>query len=285
MENYTTFVYSDEKIKILPLYIEAAMTEFIDKNSCFETVAEHYAFICCEQGEVWVESDGKCIKLTQESGLLTIKGKKYRYLTENSGCKLKIITYDGSGVPQIIAYFSLTDAETFAVDLPHFELDFDHISFNVRMKYGFRAALIFQQIIYDIFNSGMGKKAGKNMEILNKYIMENYCSSLDIQTLADVYGTSVSYLCREFKAKYNMSPIAYVNNLRVEKARKMLVTSRKKVADIAVACGFINTEYFCYVFKKYEHCTPLQYRNNRSQLSDVRTEERRVRQGTAGVAD
>ena len=93
MENYPTFVHSDDKILILPLYIEAAMAELIDKNACFETVAEHYAFICCEQGAVMVECEGKCVKLTRESGLLTIKGKKYRYLTENSSCKLKIISY------------------------------------------------------------------------------------------------------------------------------------------------------------------------------------------------
>ena len=269
MENYSTFVYSDERIKILPLYIDATMEEFIDRNRQFETVAEHYAFICCEQGRVDIEYHGKNVQLAKERGFLTIKGEKYRYITGNSTCKLKIITYDGSGVPPIMGYFSLGDMETFAVDMPRFELDFEHISFNVRMKYGFRAALIFQQVIYDIFNAGMGKTAGKNMEILNRYIMENYCSSLDIQTLAEVYGTSVSYLCREFKAKYNMTPIAYVNGLRVEKARKMLITSRKKVAQIAQECGFINTEYFCFVFKKYEHCTPLQYRKNRSQLTEL----------------
>lgn len=268
MENTSAFINRDEKIKILPLYITETLDETLPANRQLEVTSTRYAFICCTQGKLHMEDEEKCVNLSSEMGILCCKNKKYRFCADLGGCRLKIIVFDGSGVEQIMTYFGLRHMMVFGLDLQRFEFDYRHISFNVKMQYGYRAALDFQQIIYEIFSSRVISGPSKNMEILNRYIMENYCSDIDVNKLAEVYGTSVSYLCRAFKEEFHVSPIAYVNTLRVKKAKNLLQSTQKKVAQIARECGFINAEYFCYVFKKHENCTPLQYRKNYSIFMD-----------------
>lgn len=60
-----------------------------------------------------------------------------------------------------------------------------------------------------------------------------------------------------------MAPMTFVNEVRMHYARLFLTTTEMKVQEIAGHCGFEKMEYFCYVFKKVEGCTPSQYRLNR----------------------
>lgn len=147
--------------------------------------------------------------------------------------------------------------------MSYFDVGFRRISQDVHMKNFFSASISFQYLIYELVRSRTLRDNKKNIENLKSYIEQNYCQDLDNGMLAEIYGTSVSYLCREFRSQYQTSPMAYVNDLRLEKARKMLVASRKKVAVIARECGFSNEEYFCYAFKRREQCTPLQYRKEK----------------------
>lgn len=264
MERILSFTYGDEKNQLLPVYVDATMAERVEQCTRYKTVINGYALVCCTEGELIVKTQDKTITLGEGSIFFSMNGKSYQYCSKERDCRLKIITFNGPGARSLIEYFGICDFRVYTVTIPYFEVGFQRISQDMHLKNFYGASLGFQHMLYEVARCGAPADDEKNIEILKRYIERNYCLDIDNQTLADIYGTSVSYLCREFRAQYKISPMAYINNLRIEKACKMLAASRKKVSVIAGECGFSNAEYFCYAFKKSMQCTPLQYRKRKS---------------------
>ena len=66
-----------------------------------------------------------------------------------------------------------------------------------------------------------------------------------------------------------VAPMTYVNEVRMHYARLFLTSTEMKIQEISLHCGFEKMEYFCYVFKKTEGCTPSQYRINRRHADKI----------------
>ena len=58
------------------------------------------------------------------------------------------------------------------------------------------------------------------------------------------------------------SPIVFINKLRCENAKKMLLNGAYSVQEAADKCGFESVSYFCKTFKKYIGETPGKYSKN-----------------------
>ena len=83
--------------------------------------------------------------------------------------------------------------------------------------------------------------------------MEYLCSSMHI---------SHSHLCRIFKQSENMSPIAYINILKMERAKELLRNTNMSVLEVSSASGFREYEYFLRLFKRRHGVSPTTYRKN-----------------------
>lgn len=71
------------------------------------------------------------------------------------------------------------------------------------------------------------------------------------------------YLCRIFKQITSLSPIDYVNYLRIEQACTLLTTTTMPIIEIALDCGFNDCSYFARVFQKRKGVAPSEYRKQR----------------------
>ena len=69
------------------------------------------------------------------------------------------------------------------------------------------------------------------------------------------------YLNRSFKKQTGVTIFAYLNQIRIQKAKELLTQTDQKVGDIAAAVGIENRTTFLRVFKKYEGISPIEYRN------------------------
>ena len=107
-------------------------------------------------------------------------------------------------------------------------------------------------------------KAEENTEGLakniKKYLDKNFCNKISLLSLADEFSVSESHLCREFTKEFNMSPIKYVNNLRIEKAKELLENSDNSITEISEKVGFAGLHYFSRYFTKREKISPAEYR-------------------------
>lgn len=111
--------------------------------------------------------------------------------------------------------------------------------------------------------------SGKKAEILrpaiekihNEYTSEN----ISISSLADLCGISETYFRRIFVEKYGISPIKYINNLRLTRARELLAANLHTASAVSQMSGYKNECYFCREFKKATGVTPLEYSKNAQQ--------------------
>lgn len=89
-----------------------------------------------------------------------------------------------------------------------------------------------------------------------RYIRTHYAESLDTDALASLAGLSKFHFLREFKRVTGQTVVTYINNLRVERAVRMLDEGNTTVAAVAAACGFASHAYFSKTFYRLRGVHP-----------------------------
>ncbi len=110
-------------------------------------------------------------------------------------------------------------------------------------------------------NQTKGQSVNEVIESSKVYIDTHYQRELTREVLAQRAGLHVDYYSRKFKQLYKMSPIAYVNNVRMKQAKKLLLESKAGVNMIARKVGFNDEFYFSRKFKQQEGFSPTVYVN------------------------
>ncbi len=96
------------------------------------------------------------------------------------------------------------------------------------------------------------------------YIEESLSDvNLSLNQISDAVRLSSTYLSQLFKKETGLGISAYITQLRIERAKIMLLETELLVADIAKQAGFMSTGYFTQVFKKLESITPQEYRRKK----------------------
>ncbi|MBR4419616.1 MAG: helix-turn-helix domain-containing protein [Clostridia bacterium] len=100
------------------------------------------------------------------------------------------------------------------------------------------------------------------------YIQENFNRSFSIDDIVAHVGISKAYLQRQFKQQTGTTILEAINNLRVQKAAELLVTTNMMIKDIATQVGFSSKNQMLYEFKRVFKITPLEYKhlNNKSTI-------------------
>lgn len=93
-----------------------------------------------------------------------------------------------------------------------------------------------------------------------QYIEEHYPEQIKLNELAKIAGVSEQHLCRLFKKNFQLRPMEYLAQVRVQHAKDLLVYSNKTIGEISDETGFQDGSYFSVVFKRYENMTPGEYR-------------------------
>ncbi len=95
------------------------------------------------------------------------------------------------------------------------------------------------------------------------YIEKHLSEPITLDELSSIAHFEKSYLTVRFKEIWGLSPMKYVNYMRIERAKLLLKTTDMSVTDVAGAVGFGSIHYFSRYFKEKENMTPNEYRNER----------------------
>lgn len=76
------------------------------------------------------------------------------------------------------------------------------------------------------------------------------------------FGTSYEHILRIFQRANGLTPSDYVSEIRLQKARALLIDSADTISEIADRVGFTSTAYFCRVFKKRHGTNPGSWRRS-----------------------
>lgn len=102
-----------------------------------------------------------------------------------------------------------------------------------------------------------------------KYIDENFGSRLVLDEPAKASGYSVPRFSKLFAEFSGITPMRYVNIVRIQHSADMLRDDKKSITEIAFECGFGSLEVFERSFKKYFGVTAAEYRSGKqSDLKD-----------------
>lgn len=95
-----------------------------------------------------------------------------------------------------------------------------------------------------------------------KIIMnENVFKNVDPEELAMRLNISYSWFRKVFKEYTGYAPAKYYQELKLRKAKQLLVSTSQSVKEISFLLGYQSTEYFFSSFKKHTGFTPLEYRS------------------------
>ena len=93
-----------------------------------------------------------------------------------------------------------------------------------------------------------------------EYIRENYASSMKIADIASVCHMSESHFRRLFEESISMTPVEYLNQVRVKKACDLIKKTGYSMEEIAVKVGFTTTSTFNRNFKRITGTSPYQWK-------------------------
>ena len=98
------------------------------------------------------------------------------------------------------------------------------------------------------------------IRLVERYMQENYGDELSLQLLADRFDVNNVYLGRLFKEETGEYFIDYLNRVRLDHARRLLLDTTLKASIIANQVGFLDSNYFFRKFKQKYGLSPTDYR-------------------------
>jgi AraC-like DNA-binding protein len=93
-----------------------------------------------------------------------------------------------------------------------------------------------------------------------KYINEHFAEDIDLKKLSVMEHYNISYYTEWFKNKMKVSPVEYIQNLRVKKAKELLLNSNLSILQISQIVGYEYNSSFTRVFKYLEKISPAEFR-------------------------
>jgi AraC-like DNA-binding protein len=110
--------------------------------------------------------------------------------------------------------------------------------------------LFFQQVLFDQQTVGVGKAIA--------WIKDNYSRSFTVEELAKVNNMSVSGLHHKFKAVTTMGPLQYQKQLRLQEARRLMLSGSMDVTTAALSVGYESASQFSREYQRLFGLPPLK---------------------------
>ena len=127
-------------------------------------------------------------------------------------------------------------------------------------------------LLSELFRSEVAEEAGRrtvgHAECISpalQYVSDHYTSEISLDDLAGACCMNRSYFCRRFREITGRTAISYVNEYRLTKARGLLMTGDLSVSDVALECGFSDSNYFTRIFSKYYGMSPSKLRQTENK--------------------
>lgn len=136
-------------------------------------------------------------------------------------------------------------------------------------NYKIRTKKILYEILEDILDAKL-MNANTNLDIYAlknaiSYLEQNYFKNdISIDYLANLCNYTSAHFINLFKKIYNTTPKNYIIDLRMQKAKDLLIYTPYSVLEISNITGYSNPAYFSAAFKASVGCSPLAYRKKNS---------------------
>ncbi|WP_431027750.1 AraC family transcriptional regulator [Lysinibacillus sp. LZ02] len=121
-----------------------------------------------------------------------------------------------------------------------------------------------RQIIHFLIQALSKAHSSKTSGSINRaiqFIEKNYCHGITLEEVAETVQLTPNYFSNAFKKVTKHSFIEYITNLRIQRAKELLLKLNLSISDVSNQIGYYDSRYFSRVFKNIVGKTPSQYRN------------------------
>ncbi|WP_176706645.1 response regulator [Paenibacillus hemerocallicola] len=127
-----------------------------------------------------------------------------------------------------------------------------------------------QRTVTDFFRNRLKETDSENametrlaVEKAKAYIDTHYCQTINLSELAQNSYMSPGYFSSLFRQHTGRNFLDYVAHLRIEHAKSLLAADpSRKIADVALQCGYQDLKYFRKLFKRHTGITPVSYKED-----------------------
>lgn len=110
---------------------------------------------------------------------------------------------------------------------------------------------------------------GEIIDDIKDYVDKNYCEEIKISMFSEKYFVSKEYLSKLFKKKHGCGIYEYALNLRMSRAKELLLDPKLQIQQIAERLGYSNSNYFSKAFKNFYNLSPSEFR----EMNQIKTED------------
>ena len=123
--------------------------------------------------------------------------------------------------------------------------------------------LLLNRCLAEIDKTGISSTKDKLLEETKHYIDEHFSHKIKIGELAPQFFYCPDYFSKIFKEKFGLTPKVYIQEKRLEYAKKLIMETELTLNQISELCGFSDYIQFSKFYKKKEGISPSQVRNTK----------------------
>ena len=257
-----------DREKLLPLYVKRTGYKKHQYQVIRNDGYPAYQISVCTGGEGKFISDGKEHVITEGDIFMFSPRAPHEYYPTSQNWSLYFFVFLGDCADNLMQYCGFNGCEVFSSDrndsvmslcrnLSECDDEFEKSKYIYEL-FGIMRSLSRPDPSRSSFYRN--EKFRKTAPVID-YIKKNYKEPISLDELAELIDVSKSYLCRVFKEAYSMTPINYLLNYRIDRAKQLLISTDMKMRLLCDEVGFNDTSYFCMAFKRSEGMTPEEFRN------------------------
>ncbi|WP_207711580.1 helix-turn-helix domain-containing protein [Sulfobacillus harzensis] len=219
-----------------------------------DTHTHGYAqFVMPLQGAVWIRTESHSVELDDRTLLFIPPRCEHRFYA-NVPNQCLVADIPAQKIPYAAGGF------THSFDRPIDATWRGIRTLLVRERNAAAAGLLYPYLAHYLFRDQQSASI--------RYIHDHYDHPITVDTLAALEHYETSSYTSWFKRHTGMTPCAYIQHVRLDKAKELLGTTDFSIQDIALQVGFAHQSALTRLFRQYEQETPSQYRSATRRRSE-----------------
>jgi len=268
-----TFAMLSETEKKLPFYLVGAGFDFHQELDPHERPAgyPHYQWIQVVKGSGEITINGETLLVGENQGILLFPDVPHEYHAIDFPWIVNWFTFNGFHIEEFLKQIHITNTNVYsvvqtAIFTSKIQKALKILSSTDSMKGLEASALVYDFLISflkyaHLANGDSVSTLHSRLNPVFEYIDKYYFQPITIEELAEVIGVTPQYLCLLFKKIIKQRPIEYLNNVRINKSKDILLKNPNlKIDEITIRSGYESSSYFCSIFRKIEGISPGKFR-------------------------
>jgi len=261
----------NEVHKRLPIYLNTVGIDYEETEVNRPNGFPAYQWIQCIHGSGIFKYEHKEYQIKRGQGLFIYPNIPHRYYSVDKPWLTHWVSFDGYSIETILDILNINKTGVYDI-LDSLYLENQLVeAFNLAIGEGLVDPIITSAYLYQLIvniekhtvpvdKEDITYQKNKLAPVL-KYIEAHYFETITIDQLARLIHVTPQYLCVLFQRIVNKRPFEYINHVRINKSKALILADRNtSISTISNQVGFESPSYYGAQFKKIEGITPGAFR-------------------------